>query len=157
MKRSSHLDAHGNARMVDVGDKAPTQRVAIAGGWVHMAPETVQVIREGRAGKGDVLGVAQIAGIQAAKNTSQLIPLCHPLLLDAVEVFFDVREAGVWIEARVRTSGRTGVEMEALAAVSVAALTVYDMLKSVERGMTVDGIQLLEKDGGRSGRWERGA
>ena len=153
MSRLTHVDAAGNARMVGVGEKEVTRRVATAEGWVTMEATTLALVREGRAKKGDVLGVAQIAGIQAAKRTGELIPLCHPLPLDGVEVHLEVHERGVRVEATVSTTGRTGVEMEALTAVSVAALTVYDMLKAVERGMRVEGIRLLAKDGGRSGAW----
>lgn len=153
MTRLTHVDAAGNARMVEVGDKDVTRRSATAEAWVRLAPETVAVVREGRAKKGDVLGVAQIAGIQAAKRTGDLIPLCHPLALDGVDVTLDVVDDGVHIVATVRNTGRTGVEMEALTAVSVAALTVIDMLKAIERGIRVDGIRMLEKTGGRSGTW----
>lgn len=151
---STHIDAAGNARMVEVGDKAVTRRSATAEGWVRLGAETLAVLREGRARKGDVLGVAQIAGIQAAKRTGDLIPLCHPIGLDGVDVTLDVTDEGVHIRATVRCTARTGVEMEALTAVTVAALTVYDMLKSVERGMRIEGVRLLEKSGGRSGTWE---
>lgn len=149
----THVDPAGNARMVEVGDKAVTRRSATAEGWVRLGPEALALVREGRARKGDVLGVAQIAGIQAAKRTGELIPLCHPLALDGVDVALDLVEDGVHVRATVRTTGRTGVEMEALTAVSVAALTVYDMLKAVERGIRIDGVRLLAKDGGASGAW----
>ena len=139
--------------MVEVGEKEVTRRSATAEGWVRMSAETRAIVREGRAKKGDVLGVAQIAGIQAAKRTGDLVPLCHPLPLDGVTVHLDVEEAGVHIVATVTCTGRTGVEMEALTAVSVATLTVYDMLKAAERGMVVDAVRLLEKAGGRSGVW----
>jgi cyclic pyranopterin phosphate synthase len=146
--------------MVDVAGKAATARLAVARCAVRMAPSTLALVREGRAAKGDVLGVARLAGIMAAKRTSELIPLCHPLMLSRVEV--DLRpaddEAGggtrVEIEARVGVTGATGVEMEALTAVSVAALTVYDMLKAIDRAMVVDGVRLVLKDGGKSGRFE---
>ena len=149
----THFDAEGRARMVDVTGKAPTARLAVAEGVVRMAPATLALVREGRADKGDVLGTARLAGIMAAKRTAGLIPLCHPLPLSAVAVDLVAEDAipGLRITAAVRTSGQTGVEMEALTAVSVAALTVYDMLKSAEKGMVIDGIRLLRKDGGKSG------
>ena len=141
--------------MVDVGDKAETKRVAVAAGRVRMQPATAALIREGRAAKGDVLGVAQVAGIMAAKRTHELIPMCHPLLLTKVELRLDVEDDAVRIEARVETRGQTGVEMEALTAVGVAALTIYDMVKAVDRGMTIEGVRLEEKTGGASGEWRR--
>ena len=149
----THFDAEGRARMVDVTGKAPTARLAVAEGVVRMTPATLALVREGRADKGDVLGTARLAGIMAAKRTAGLIPLCHPLPLSAVAVDLVAEDAipGLRITAAVRTSGQTGVEMEALTAVSVAALTVYDMLKSAEKGMVIDGIRLLRKDGGKSG------
>src|SRR5512133_1568420 len=149
----THLDAQGNARMVDVSAKDDTERVAIAAGEVHMLPETVALIRDGLLKKGDVLTVAQLAGIMAAKRTSDLIPLCHPLPLTLVEVDLQVSEdlPGINIKATARTTGKTGVEMEALTAVSVAALTVYDMAKAVERTMRIQNIRLVEKHGGQSG------
>jgi cyclic pyranopterin phosphate synthase len=157
MAELTHLDERGQARMVDVAEKPETHRVAVARGRVSLRPETLQLVREGRAAKGDVLTVARVAGIMAAKRTAELIPLCHPLPLTKVEV--DVRtneqDTCLEIEARVETVSRTGVEMEALTAVAVAALTVYDMLKAVDRGMTIDRIQLIEKAGGRSGTWRR--
>jgi cyclic pyranopterin phosphate synthase len=157
MAELTHLDERGQARMVDVAEKPETHRVAVARGRVSLRPETLQLVREGRAAKGDVLAVARVAGIMAAKRTAELIPLCHPLPLTKVEV--DVRtneqDTSLEIEARVETVSRTGVEMEALTAVAVAALTVYDMLKAVDRGMTIDRIQLIEKAGGRSGTWRR--
>jgi len=157
MAELTHLDERGQARMVDVAEKPETHRVAVARGRVSLRPETLQLVREGRAAKGDVLAVARVAGIMAAKRTAELIPLCHPLPLTKVEV--DVRtneqDTCLEIEARVETVSRTGVEMEALTAVAVAALTVYDMLKAVDRGMTIDRIQLIEKAGGRSGTWQR--
>ncbi len=151
----SHFNAEGGAHMVDVGRKPETRRVAIASGLVRMRPETATVIREGRAGKGDVLGVAQIAGIMATKRTADIIPLCHPLPITHVDVSLDVGEDSVAIRAEVETWGKTGVEMEALTAVSAAALTVYDMTKAIDRGMTIESIRLDSKEGGRSGRWER--
>ena len=153
--RLTHFDDSGRARMVDVGEKAATRRVAIAAGRVTMRPETAEVIREGRAAKGDVLGVAQVAAIMGAKKTHELVPMCHPLLLTRIEVGFEIEEAGVAITARVETRGQTGVEMEALTAVSAAALTIYDMVKAVDRAMTITAIQLEQKMGGRSGAWRR--
>jgi cyclic pyranopterin phosphate synthase len=150
----THFDAAGAARMVDVGDKPATSRLAVARGAVRMAPATLALVREGRAAKGDVLGVARLAGIMAAKRTADLIPLCHPLALTRVEVDLEPQEGRVAIEARVAVTGQTGVEMEALTAVSVAALTVYDMLKAVDRGMTIEEIRVVLKDGGKSGRIE---
>lgn len=150
----THFDAAGAARMVDVGDKPATSRLAVARGAVRMAPATLALVREGRAAKGDVLGVARLAGIMAAKRTADLIPLCHPLALTRVEVDLEPQEGRVEIEARVAVTGQTGVEMEALTAVSVAALTVYDMLKAVDRGMTIEEIRVVLKDGGKSGRIE---
>lgn len=151
----THFDAAGRARMVDVGDKAETHRVAVASGRVAMRPETAALIRDGRAAKGDVLGVAQVAAILAAKKTHELIPMCHPLLLTRIEVGFEVENDAVTITARVETRGQTGVEMEALTAVSAAALTIYDMVKAVDRGMIIEDIQLDTKRGGRSGDWQR--
>lgn len=152
----THFDAAGAARMVDVGDKPATARIAVARAAVRMAPETLALVREGRAAKGDVLAVARLAGIMAAKRTADLIPLCHPLPLTRVEVDLAPAEdrAAVLIEARVGVTGKTGVEMEALTAVSVAALTVYDMLKAVDRAMVVEEIRVVLKDGGKSGRHE---
>jgi len=154
----THFDASGRARMVDVGVKDETERVAVARGTVEMQPETLRLILEGRAKKGDVLAVAQVAGIMAAKRTHELIPMCHPLLLTGIEVAFTPDEAAsaLHIAATVRTYGKTGVEMEALTAVSVAALTVYDMVKAVDRGMAITSVQLAEKRGGKSGDWTSG-
>ena len=149
----THFDAAGKARMVDVSDKPATAREAVARGWVEMAPATLELVSGGGAAKGDVLGVARLAGIMAAKRTADLIPLCHPLALSKVAVDLAPGEGRVEIEARVRTTGPTGVEMEALTAVSVAALTVYDMLKAVDRGMVIGGIRVALKDGGASGRY----
>jgi cyclic pyranopterin phosphate synthase len=149
----THVDDAGNARMVEVGDKPVTRRSATAEGFVRMSAEAREAILERRAKKGDVLGVAQVAGILAAKRTGDLIPLCHPLPLDGVDIHLEVVGDGVRIEATARTTGRTGVEMEALTAVSLAALTVYDMLKAVDRAMRVEGVRLLAKSGGRSGDW----
>ena len=141
--------------MVDVAGKAETERLAVARGRVVMQPATLALIAEGKAGKGDVLGVARIAGIMAAKRTSDLIPLCHPLMLTKVSVDLTVAEPdAVEIEAQVRVTGRTGVEMEALTAVTVAALTVYDMVKAVDRGMRIEDVRLVLKEGGKSGRFE---
>ncbi len=157
MTELTHFDERGQARMVDVGAKPETHRIAIARGRVYLRPETLQLIREGRAAKGDVLGVARVAGIMAAKRTGELIPLCHPLPLTRVEIDLEPNELDscIDIEARVETIGRTGVEMEALTAVAVAALTVYDMVKAVDRGMTISDIGLVYKAGGRSGEWRR--
>lgn len=151
----THFDQEGRAVMVDVSAKPDTVRIALARGCVRMAAETLAAIGAGRMSKGDVLGVARLAGIMAAKRTADLIPLCHPLALSSVRI--DLRpegETSLLIEAEVKTTGPTGVEMEALTAVSVAALTVYDMCKAIDRGMTIEGIGLLRKEGGRSGRWE---
>ncbi len=150
----THFDEAGDARMVDVSDKAPTRRIAVARGRVGLSPETLAHVTGGTAAKGDVLGVARIAGIMAAKRTADLIPLCHPLALSKVAVALTPDDTGIEIEATVATTGPTGVEMEALTAVSVAALTVYDMLKAVDRTMTITDIRLALKDGGRSGRFE---
>ncbi len=159
MSQLTHLDSQGQAHMVDVGAKAETERQAIAAGRVLMQGETLRLLREGNLPKGDVLGTARVAGILAAKRTSELIPLCHPLLLTkvAVEFEFDQAASAVEIMATVRCTGQTGVEMEALTAVSVAALTIYDMAKAVERGMVISDIRLLEKRGGKSGEWQRDA
>ncbi|NNG02812.1 MAG: cyclic pyranopterin monophosphate synthase MoaC [Inquilinus sp.] len=155
-KGFTHFDADGRARMVDVSDKAETERLATAGARVVMLPETLAMIRDGRAKKGDVLAVARLAGIMAAKRTADLIPLCHPLALTSVEVDLALDEASnsVEITATAKLVGRTGVEMEALTAASVAALTVYDMCKVVDRGMIVTDLRLLRKSGGKSGRYE---
>lgn len=151
----THFDAQGQAHMVDVGDKAHTARVARAAGSITMQPATFALVRDGNAKKGDVLGVARIAGIQASKRTSDLIPLCHPIALTKVSVEFTLDEAAhsVLCEVTARTTGQTGVEMEALTAVSVALLTIYDMCKAVDRGMCIEDIRLLEKAGGKSGHW----
>jgi cyclic pyranopterin monophosphate synthase len=156
MSGLSHFDDKGQAHMVDVSAKPVTDRVAVAEGCVRMTAETLAMITEGRAKKGDVLSVARLAGIMAAKKTSDLIPLCHPLPVTkvAVELTPDPGLPGIRIEATVKTSGQTGVEMEALTAVSVAALTVHDMVKAVEKSMVIDGIRLILKDGGKSGRYE---
>ena len=150
----THFDAKGDAHMVDVSAKDVTARTAVARGVVLMAPETLALVREGRASKGDVLAVARLAGIMAAKRTADLIPLCHPLALTRVAVALNTTETGVEIEATVSVTGKTGVEMEALTAVSVAALTVYDMLKAADKAMRLTDIRLVFKDGGRTGRFE---
>lgn len=156
MSELTHFDEAGRARMVDVGEKAETHRVAIARGRVRMLPETLRTIVEGRASKGDVLGVAQVAAIMGAKRTHELVPMCHPLALTAINVALtpDEDTSAVLIEARVETRGRTGVEMEALTAVTVAALTVYDMVKAIDRGMAIEDIHLHHKSGGKSGDWD---
>jgi cyclic pyranopterin phosphate synthase len=151
----THLGARGEARMVDVSAKAATERVAVAEGRVTMRAETLDLVLTGNAKKGDVLGVARIAGIMAAKKTHELIPLCHPLAVSKVEIDIEPDRAlpGLIVRATVKVTGQTGVEMEALTAVSVACLTVYDMVKSVERGMRIEGIRILEKRGGKSGTY----
>lgn len=153
MTRLTHVDASGKANMVDVGDKAVTQRVAQAEGHVVMLPETLALIRSGEARKGDVLATARIAGIMAAKRTHELIPLCHQLNLTKVQVDCTIDEAlpGVRVTSEARVTGQTGVEMEVLTAVSVACLTIYDMVKAADRGMRIEGIRLLAKSGGKSG------
>ena len=157
MAELTHLDQSGAARMVDVGHKSVTERVALAGGTIVMQAETLHLLEEGSHKKGDVLAVARIAGIQAAKKCSDLIPLCHPLMLTSIEVTFrtDAEANCVHIEACCKVSGQTGVEMEALTAVSVAALTIYDMCKAVDRGMEIRNVVLLEKRGGKSGQWRK--
>ena len=151
----THFDASGQAHMVDVGDKASTKRIAIASGMISILPATLKLIQEGDAKKGDVLGVARIAAIQGSKKTSELIPLCHPIALTKVAITFEIDEAATAITctAQCDTTGQTGVEMEALTAVSVGLLTIYDMCKAVDRGMTISNIKLLEKHGGKSGDW----
>jgi cyclic pyranopterin phosphate synthase len=151
----THLDPLGRARMVDVSAKEPSHRRAVARCQVHMDPATASKIAAGAITKGDVLAVARVAGIQAAKQTPALLPLCHPLLVGAVYVNFRIEEGHVEVEAQVDTVDRTGVEMEALTAAAVAALTIYDMCKSVDRGMTIEHLALWEKTGGRSGHWRR--
>ncbi|MDP2662988.1 MAG: cyclic pyranopterin monophosphate synthase MoaC [Dehalococcoidia bacterium] len=153
MAELTHLDPSGRARMVDVSEKSDTERQAIARGRVIMAPETFALVKEGKAAKGDVLAVAQVAGIMAAKQTPQLIPMCHPLNLTNVSIHFDLNEDEhtVEISSSVKTTGKTGVEMEALTAVAVCALTIYDMCKAVDRGMRIEGIRLARKSGGKSG------
>ncbi|KUY53360.1 MULTISPECIES: cyclic pyranopterin monophosphate synthase MoaC [unclassified Burkholderia] len=156
MSGLTHFDAAGHAHMVDVGGKEETQRIAIARGTIRMLPATFALIRDGKAKKGDVLGVARIAAIQGAKRTADLIPLCHPLALTRVAVDFELDDAlpGVHCVAQVETFGRTGVEMEALTAVQVGLLTVYDMCKAVDRGMVITDVSVREKRGGKSGDWK---
>jgi cyclic pyranopterin monophosphate synthase len=155
MSELTHFNAQGHAHMVDIGDKAHSKRVAIAEGSIHMQAATLQTILQGNAKKGDVLGIARIAAIQASKKTSDLIPLCHPLSLSRVDVSFATDEINHRVVCRVQceTTGQTGVEMEALTAVQVGLLTIYDMCKAIDRGMTMDSIRLLEKHGGKSGDW----
>lgn len=158
MSGLTHLDESGAASMVDVGEKEPTSRIAKAVGLVIMKPETLELIRSGSSRKGDVIAIARIAGIMGAKRTHDLIPLCHPLMLEKVSVDIEFEPAipAIRVVASARVSGKTGVEMEALTAVSVACLTIYDMVKAVDRGMEITGIRLLEKSGGRSGDWTFG-
>jgi cyclic pyranopterin monophosphate synthase len=158
-KGLTHIDRDGRPRMVDVGEKRTTERTAVAEGYIRMAAETLTLIEGSRAPKGDPLVVARIAGIQGAKRTADLIPLCHPLPLTHIEVDVEVDRGrpGVRVQATARVSARTGVEMEALTAVATALLTVYDMLKAADRGMTIEGVRLLEKSGGRSGNWRADA
>ncbi len=157
-KRLTHIGSRGEAHMVDVGGKAPTERIAVAEGRVNMTKATLALVVKGNAKKGDVLGAARLAGIMAAKRTHELIPLCHPLALSkvTVELTPDRKKPGIVVQAAVKVTGKTGVEMEALTAVSVACLTVYDMVKAVERGVTIDKIRLIEKRGGKSGLWRAG-
>lgn len=157
MNKLTHFNHGGDAHMVDVGEKPVTHRVAVADGKICMQPETISLIMEGRAGKGDVLGIARVAGIMAAKKTADLVPLCHPLSLTSVEVDLESQpdDNTVYCRATVQTSGQTGVEMEAITAVQVALLTVYDMCKAVDRGMKITDVGLLEKRGGKSGTWRR--
>lgn len=156
MSKLTHFDDKGAAHMVDVSDKATTARIAVARGEITMQPETLAMIRDGSAKKGDVLGVARLAGIMAAKKTHDLIPLCHPLALSKVTLELEAKDSPprIEIEATVKTTGQTGVEMEALTAVSIAALTVYDMVKAVDRSMQIGATRLVLKDGGKSGRFE---
>lgn len=155
MSELTHLDAAGAAHMVDVGGKAATRREAVATGRIEMVAEAARAIRDGTALKGDVLAVARIAGIMAAKRTSELIPLCHPLPLTRVAIDLAVDDSGVTATATAATEGKTGVEMEALTAVTVTLLTIYDMAKAIDKGMTIGGVQLLTKTGGKSGDWAR--
>ena len=152
-KLLTHLSGRGEARMVDVSEKSPTERTAVAEGFVRMKPATLALVRKGNAKKGDVLGAARLAGIMAAKRTHELIPLCHPLALSKVEVDIAPERGGLKVRSTVKVKGQTGVEMEALTAVSVACLTIYDMVKAVERGMRIEGIRLIEKLGGKSGHY----
>lgn len=156
MSDLTHFNQHGDAHMVDVGDKQVTHRIAVASGRISMQPETLAMIVQGDHRKGDVLGIARIAGIMASKRTSDLVPLCHPISLTHVEVNFDIDECthSVACQARTETRSQTGVEMEALTAVQVALLTIYDMCKAIDRGMEMSGIRLLEKSGGKSGDWK---
>lgn len=158
MTRLTHIDQHGQAQMVDVTEKSASQREARAEATVSMQPATLNLIREGQVKKGDVFSVARIAGIQAAKKCSELIPLCHPLMLTSISVDFSIDEPGnrVIIHTSCRLSGQTGVEMEALTAASVAALTIYDMCKAADKGMVIGSVRLLEKTGGKSGHWKAG-
>ena len=153
MNKLTHLDDSGNARMVDVGGKAQTARIAVASGRIRMSAEALNAIREGDVSKGDVLATARIAGIMAAKKTAELIPLCHPLALDAVTVEFAFEDNAVRATATASLTGRTGVEMEAITATSIALLTIYDMAKALDKGMIIDGVRLIEKRGGKSGLW----
>lgn len=157
MSKLTHFNSSGEAHMVDVGDKATTRRIAVAEGRIRMQPETLALILKGESKKGDVLGVARIAGIMAAKKTADLIPLCHPLMLSSVSIDLEPleNEQAVRCVATVETAGQTGVEMEALTAVQVTLLTIYDMCKAVDRGMTMEGVRLIEKAGGKSGHWVR--
>ncbi|MBO0752671.1 MAG: cyclic pyranopterin monophosphate synthase MoaC [Bradyrhizobiaceae bacterium] len=149
----THIDAGGAARMVDVSPKRATERVAVAAGFVRMSAATLELVLSGNARKGDVLGAARIAGIMAAKKTHELIPLCHPLAIAKAEVDITPQSGGLAVKATVKVTGQTGVEMEALTAVSIACLTVYDMIKAVERGVTIEAIHLIEKRGGKSGHY----
>jgi cyclic pyranopterin phosphate synthase len=153
-KSLTHIDDDGNARMVDVGAKAETRRVAVASGRITMTAAALEAIRAGNAPKGDVLGTAKIAGIMAAKKTADLIPMCHPLVLDAVNVDFAFEDEAVTATATVSLTGKTGVEMEAITAISVALVTIYDMAKALDKGMVIGDIRLIEKLGGKSGHWK---
>lgn len=153
MDRLTHLDDSGAARMVDVGGKPATARRAVASGRITMSPQALAAIREGNAPKGDVLGPARIAGIMAAKRTGDLIPLCHPLALDAVTVDFAYENDAIRVTATASLHGKTGVEMEAMTATSVALLTIYDMAKAIDKGMVIEGVRLIAKSGGKSGDW----
>ena len=153
-KKLSHIDDAGDARMVDVGEKTATSRKAVAGGTITMAPTALAAVKQGDAPKGDVLGTARIAGIMAAKRAHELIPLCHPLGLDAVNIDFDFMDNGVKVTATASLTGKTGVEMEAMVAASTALLTIYDMAKAMDKGMVIGDVRLLEKLGGKSGHWK---
>jgi len=158
MTKLSHINEKGEARMVDVSEKATTARRAVAEGFVAMQPATLKLVEAGEAHKGDVIGTARIAGIMAAKRTHELIPLCHPLAITKATVDFTLSQSppGIHVKAEVKVSGQTGVEMEALTAVSVACLTLYDMLKAADKAMTIEGVRLIEKDGGKSGAYRAG-
>ena len=156
MSELTHFAEGGKPRMVDVSAKPATAREAVARGRVRLAAATLALVTAGRVGKGDVIGIAELAGIMGAKRTAELIPLCHPLALSSVTVRVTVAEPGLLVEATARTTGPTGVEMEALTAVSVACLTIYDMLKAAERGISIEAIELVAKSGGKSGEWRRG-
>ncbi len=157
LKNLTHFNAAGQAHMVDVGAKAATHRIAIASGQIHMQEATLAVLQSGNSKKGDVLGIARIAGIQGAKRTAEIIPLCHPLALTHIDIDFDINLHPTYVQctARAETHGPTGVEMEALCAVNAALLTIYDMLKAIDRSMNLQHVMLLEKHGGRSGSWQR--
>ena len=157
MSKLTHFNQQGEAHMVDVGDKASTHRIAVAEGQISMQAETLTLIAQGNHKKGDVLGIARVAGIMAAKKTANLIPLCHPISLSHVEVSLEIREKEntVYCQVKTETTDQTGVEMEALTAVQVCLLTIYDMCKAVDRGMSISDVQLLEKSGGKSGHWQR--
>ena len=158
MSELTHFNQHGEAHMVDVGEKAISHRIAVAEGQILLQPQTLELIVKGGHQKGDVLGIARVAGIMAAKKTADLVPLCHPLNLSSIEVELqpETDPPAIYCRSRIQTHGRTGVEMEALTAVQIALLTVYDMCKAVDRGMTMQAIRLVEKSGGRSGHWKRG-
>ena len=155
----THFDAAGQAHMVDVGDKAETRRRAIAEGWIRMQPQTLELIEQGNHRKGDVLGIARVAGIMATKRTADLIPLCHPLMLTRVAVDFDIDrpDSAIRCQVTAELKGQTGGEMEALTGVQIALLTIYDMCKAVDRGMEISGVRLCHKSGGKSGEWNRDA
>ena len=155
MTKLTHLDADGRARMVDVSDKAVTEREAVAQGFLRMSADTLALALSGEGKKGDVRAVAEIAGVMAAKQTSALIPMCHPLPIAKAEVRVEAAEGGLSVTARVKTTGQTGVEMEALTAVSVACLTLYDMLKAADKGMVIEAVRLVSKTGGKSGDWSK--
>ena len=157
MTRLTHFNQTGNAHMVDVGNKVPTQRTAVTEGYIEMAAETLERVMQGNHKKGDVLGIARIAGIMASKRTADLIPLCHPLPISHVDITLEPDLPRGWIRCQttVKTTGQTGVEMEALTATQITLLTIYDMCKSIDRGMTIQGVRLLKKAGGKSGIWER--
>ncbi len=157
MSALSHLDEHGRARMVDVSDKAVTAREAVAEGYLRMAPETQRLALSGQGKKGDVFAAAELAGVMAAKRTSDLVPLCHPLPLTSIKVDVSEAERGLRVEARVKTTGQTGVEMEALTACSLALLTLYDMLKAADKAMVIEGVRVIAKSGGRSGDYSADA